>query len=148
MEGGDVVIVTKGHLMVESTSLKEKLIRELKERYGNLAIVSPAEEPFAVFRAMHPDVGDASIFDEDSSIVVQIGEITHGHFDGDYRTTDLEERKKEIVSEVLDFLEDLFVDKYVLQKSSGGGGWTQRDFFEQNFERSPNVVHYVWSGPY
>jgi len=127
--------------------LKEKVIEVLKREFGELVKVEPSSAEFAVFAAKQPSVGNIAIIEDGRELIVYVGNITHGHF-GCYEpgVTD-EEHAQSIAEDIVDFLTDLFADKYVFFKSKWGGGWIGLDSFENEMTRNPDSQYFVWSGP-
>src|SRR5262245_34891909 len=94
-------------------------------------------QAIAVFAAAHPDVGDVQIFDDGSEVTLVAGNFTHGHF-SDFDSKSAEEAEKNIVDDVIAFLERLFADQVVLWGSQrGGGGWYNRDRKQSEFAKGP-----------
>ena len=122
----------------------------LRERFPGRGLRTGASpDPIAVFPAMHPAVGDVSIWDDGEEAMVCVGEITHGHFNP-YDSSLTPEEVANLVSEdVVAFLDDLFVDRVLLWKSpdGGAGGWR---IMEQDHSTSLLDSHdltFLWSGP-
>lgn len=132
--------------------IRDKLIPALQQRYSdNVVQIGSGQlpDPVAVFPAKHPSVGELTIWDDGDEVTVSIGEITHGHFnlfDPDLTQDQIDE---EVTSEVLDFLDDMFADKYLLWKSRDGrsGGWQHLDYMDKPLERRTDAEYFVWSGP-
>jgi len=84
------------------------------------------------------------IFDDGSEVTLVAGKFTHGHF-SDFDSKSPDEAVKNIVDDVIAFLERLFADQIVLWGSQrGSGGWYNRDREQSAFAKAPL---YVWSGP-
>lgn len=116
-------------------------------------------EPIAVFPAVHPEVGDVSIWDDGDEATVAIGDITHGHFGAYDGALSQEQIHEEVAKQVVAFLADLFADKVVLWRTPGRrlGGWYYADREPQGagttgclgrFLASPRKAErFLWSGP-
>jgi len=127
--------------------LRDVIIKALKSEFGDKVRINPESTEFAVFAAKHHAVGDVILEVAGDEVTIFIGDITHGHF-GSYEPDLLEEEHGvAIASEVVDFLADLFADKYLLFKASWGGGWTRvEDGFKETF-LTGRKKWFNWSGP-
>ena len=130
--------------------IRDKLIPLLEQKYADLGVrVGSPPDPIAVFPAKHPGVGDLSIYDDGDEATVLIGEITHGHFNPYDAALTQEEAEARVTDEVLEFLGDLFADRYLLWKSrdNGSGGWQHLDYIDKPIRPRKNTDYFVWSGP-
>src|SRR6185295_18181831 len=106
--------------------IREALIPILEERFSSRRLSTGfPPDPIAIFPAIHPAVGNVSIWDEGEEATVAIGTITHGHFNPYDASIDDEQRAKLVAEDVVAFLEALFADRVLLWKSADGqsGGW-------------------------
>jgi hypothetical protein len=127
--------------------IKDKLLSELKKNLPQEGFrTGTSPDPIIVFTAKHPNVGDLSIWDDGDEVTVSIGDITHGHFDSFDSNLTQEKMESEIVERVVDFLRNMFADKYLLFKMQGGGGWQHLDYIEKPFKRRENTEYFIWSG--
>ena len=127
--------------------LKETVIKALRDKFGDSVIVDAMSAQFASFPAKHPDVGSVSIEENGSELTIYVGDITHGHFGSYEPNLSDEEHGVVIASEVVDFLADLFADKYLLFSARWGGGWSRvEDGFADNF-LTGKKKWFIWSGP-
>src|SRR4051794_22452878 len=101
--------------------LMPKLLHQFPGR--GLRVDSPPG-PCAVFPAVHPEVGDIEIYDDGNELTVVAGNFTHGHFSNYDDSLSDDQKADAIVEAVLDFLENLFADRFILWGSrKEGGGW-------------------------
>ncbi len=91
-----------------------------------------------------------SITDDRDEATIYIGDITHGHFNPYNAALTQEQIDTEVTDEVLEFLEEMFADKYLLWKSrdDGSGGWYHLDYLDKPLRHPKNTEYFVWSGPY
>jgi hypothetical protein len=126
--------------------LRDALIPVLARRFpGRFVISEPGIEPFVTFPAIHPEVGDVQIQDDEYEITLIAGNFTHGHF-SNYEDIPTHQKEEAIAEDVADFLEKLFADQVVLWGSHRKvGGWRVLDTAADK-PRYRN--EYVWSGPW
>jgi len=110
----------------------------------------PGAAPFAIFPAVHPDVGDIEIYDDGDELTVVVGKFTHRHFSNYDQGVSQVERACRIGNDLAVFLSDLFADRIEMYGSHlGGGGTRLRDGRSRGL--ASKVVFgsktYVWSGP-
>ena len=133
--------------------IRDKLIPILQQKYSDEGMQTGSgshPDPMAVFPAKHPSVGELKIWDDGDEATVSIGDLTHGHFnlsDPDLTQDQIDEG---VTSEVLEFLEDLFADKYLIWKSraDASGGWQHFDCMDRPLSRRSDTDYFVWSGPF
>jgi hypothetical protein len=130
--------------------IKNLLVPELERRFPNRGLrLGTSDGPVATFPAMHPDVGDVTIYDDRDEATVAIGKITHTHINPYDESLPEDRRDAWVVDAVCDFLVDLFSDKVLFWVSESG----QRVTFEVLDEpRKPKDMkrggrYLVWSGP-
>ncbi len=131
----------------------KKLIPALEQKFGQGSFSMGRDSKIiASFPPAHPEVGELKIFDDGNEVIIEIGEITHGHFCRMNAVATNEEAEEEVVANVVDFLEDLFAGKYILWRTRqrGAGGWKHVDFLSEDkilskFEN--DAVYFNWSGP-
>jgi hypothetical protein len=127
--------------------LRDSVGEKLQETFGSAVHINSASHDFAVFPAKHPSVGEVTIREDDNELIVSLGDITHGHF-GSYVVGLTETEHAAVISQVLiNFLQDLFADRYLLFKATWGGGWTLRDNVSDEKLRSSHRQWFRWSGP-
>lgn len=104
------------------------------------------------FPPAHPDVGDLKIWDDGNEAIIEIGDISHGHFGWFTKQATQEDIEQEVAENILDFLEELFADNYLLWRSKSGqaGGWrhirySSTDDWWSRLELDADK--FVWSGP-
>ena len=132
--------------------IRDKLIPLLQQRFGAGSFTRGTDPKLIVsFPSAHAEVGELKILDDGNEVIVEIGEITHGHF-GSMKETATQEADQEVAENVVDFIEDLFAGKYILwrTKKRFAGGWKHVDFPSES-NRMPNVeidaIYFTWSGP-
>jgi hypothetical protein len=126
--------------------LSEKLIPQLRAHFPHRGlIVSDGKQPVAVFPAVHAEVGDIRICDDDWELTLYIGKV-HGHFSCYDNDLTPDGRAQTIVEDVLTFLGEVFAEQIEFWvEGDRMGGWHQRGKANP-FGRS-NIRRYVWSGP-
>lgn len=127
--------------------LKETVIAALVEHFGQDVLLTPSSDTFASFAAKHLEVGNVVIQDDKTELIVSVGNITHGHFGSYEDGMSDEEHEAEVTSQLLEFLDNLFSDRYLLFKARWGGGWTLAEEVEESKLRSKNRQWFKWSGP-
>lgn len=129
--------------------ISDLLLPALRDRFANRGLQpGKSGNEIALFPAIHPEVGDITIWDDGDEATIGIGEITHGHFnpyDDSFTSDQIAER---VTEEVIEFLEDLFADRVLLWKSPDGrsGGWQVLGHGDDDPPRGDNL-RYLWSGP-
>lgn len=93
-------------------------------------------------------IGPLEISDDGDEVTVFIGEVTHGHFGCYEESYSEEEMHRQIVENVMDFLDDLFADRVVLFRALGGrtGGWRTLAS-DQQPKRFWFGEQFLWSRP-
>ncbi len=134
-----------------ASSLEVHVLSELAARFSDKGLQShPGLAPFAVFPAIHPEVGDIEIYDDGDELTVVVGKCTHSHFGNyDQGIADVE-RTMRISGTVVAFLDDLFADRIEMYGSHlGGGGTRVRDGGSRGLVSRAlfGSKTYVWSGP-
>jgi hypothetical protein len=126
--------------------ISDVLVSKLQERFPGRGLRNAsAPAPFAVFPAIHPEVGDIQIYDDGDELTVVAGNFTHGHFSNYDEKLSVEQKAEEITESVLSFLESLFADQIVLWGShQASGGWYKRG---ESPAWKKDAKEYVWSGP-
>ena len=138
-------------LGVMASSLEIHVLPELAARFPGKGMQShPGAAPFAIFPAVHPDVGDIEIYDDGDELTVVVGKFTHRHFSNYDQGVSQVERACRIGNDLAVFLSDLFADRIEMYGSHlGGGGTRLRDGRSRGL--ASKVVFgsktYVWSGP-
>jgi hypothetical protein len=126
-------------------TLSQKLIPRLLARFGTLGVrIHDGKQPVATFPAAHADVGDLNIFDDEMELMVDVGNLTHGHFLPRNHEAPQEEREEEVIEQVMAFLDAVFDDQIEFWRSDIAGGWHSRGGGEPI---GPNARRYTWSGP-
>ena len=125
----------------------DELIPKLQERFPGRGLrIGLPPLPCAVFPAIHPEVGAVEIYDDGGELTIVAGNFTHGHFSNYDEGLSEEQWAKQIVDDVVRFLDDLFADQIILWGShQASGGWYHRD---KSSTRKHHTNEYVWSGPF
>ena len=132
----------------------QELMTSLQERFREQSFHIDESNPFTiVFPQKHPAVGELRISDGGSDVIVEIGAFTHEHFDKSglwgADQSKWEDVRKDMLWDVLLFVEEVFGDK--VEFFSGGLGGGHRETGKQS--RGPldkffsGKLTYVWSGP-
>ncbi|HEX8200728.1 MAG TPA: hypothetical protein VF590_09590, partial [Isosphaeraceae bacterium] len=101
-----------------------------------------------VFPAVHPEVGDIEIYDDEVELTVVAGNFTHGHFSCYDESLSKEQVEETIVDDVVAFLRELFADRIVLWGAHRAvGGWYRRGTDPWSPSGVRREREYVWSGP-
>ncbi len=101
----------------------DHFIAGFKARFPDRSI-SVKAGTVATISGGNPNIGNIEIQDDMDKLIVFIGNITHGHFDCYDESFSEEEKQREIASDVLNFLADVFADKIEFYRGKhGGGGW-------------------------
>jgi hypothetical protein len=131
--------------------ISDVLIPALRARFSDRRMrIEESPRPHVVFPAGHPAVGGVIIWDDGDEVTLEVGEITHGHFNP-YDPTLTEDQVAESVTEmVVDFLTELFANRVLLFNSvpRHTGGWR---VLEEPIVGIPPEYSgydaYAWSGP-
>jgi len=94
-------------------------------------------------------IGFVSIADDGDEATVELGEMTHSHFNPYDASLSDEARAKWVTGAVLEFLEELFADQVVVWSAGrgNGGGWR---VLEEGcaWEIPADASAHLWSRPY
>ncbi|MCP5158719.1 MAG: hypothetical protein H6975_04760 [Gammaproteobacteria bacterium] len=124
--------------------LYEAMKKEIESQFPSLQFSTDDEKKLISIPPVCSEVGSIDIQDDYDELTVFIGNFTHwhcGYFDE--KSGNLDE-VKEIISEVAEYLQDMFNDKIFMWGDALKGGGTQ--LIEGDFETKKQG--YVWSGPY
>lgn len=128
--------------------IRDLLLSALRDRFANRGMQpGKSGNEIAIFPAMHPEVGNLTIWDDGDAATIEIGDITHGHFNPYDDSLTSDQLAERVTEEVIDFLHDLFADRVLLWKSPDGrsGGWQRLGYGDES-PRGDNL-RYLWSGP-
>jgi hypothetical protein len=141
----DTGLEIDGRLVMAGT-LSEKLIPRLLARFPGRGVrLHQGKCPVASFPAVHPEVGDLQIHDDDEELTILVGLLTHGHFSPSNYQEPSEKRDEEVIDRVMEFLDAVFKDQIEFWSAGKVGGWRPRQ--EESLVRRPDLRRYVWSGP-
>jgi len=124
--------------------LYEAMKKEIETEFPSLQFKTDDEEKLISIPPIHKDVGSIDIQDDYDELTIFVGNFTHWHCGYFEEHSGKPEQIKEIVSEVAEYLRDMFNDKIFMWGSAMKGGGTE--LIEGNFK--PNKQGYVWSGPF
>jgi hypothetical protein len=131
----------------------QELKRKFEERFPNQPFHIDESKPFTiVVPPKHPSVKGLRICDEGDNIMVEIGPFTHEHFNKSglwgVDQSKWEDVRKDMLWDVLFFLEEVFGDKICFQADWEGdhreSGKQSRGSLDKFFS---GKITYVWSGP-
>jgi hypothetical protein len=106
--------------------IRDLLISQLKERFPKLGFsFDEPPKPVASLQSPCLALGELQILDDGDEATVYFVSATHGHFGCYDETLDAEQREKQIVEDVVEFLDSVFKDRVVIWRALGGmaGGW-------------------------
>jgi len=128
--------------------IRELLLPELQRRFPDRELkLGLPPDPIAIFPAIHPEIGDVEIWDDDIEATIGIKDVTHGHFNPYDSSLSPDELAEQVTSDVLDFLTALFSDRVLfwVANDASRGGWQLLEYDQPQFH--PNSKHFLWSGP-
>ena len=130
--------------------LLEVMTEELKVNFPNLQFSVNEKDNNITIPAKSSEVGDIMIYDDSHELTIGVGNFTHWHASCYDESLNGIEKEKSIVSDVIDFLTDLFNEKIIMWGSneSGGGFYNiEGNLDEQDSPLEPEKeIKYVWSG--
>lgn len=124
--------------------LYEAMKKEIESQFPSLKFSFDDEKKLISIPPVCNEVGSIDIQDDYDELTIFVGNFTHwhcGYFDEKAGNPD---EVKEIVSEVAEYLQDMFSDKIFMWGGAMKGGGSQ--LIEANF--NTNKQGYVWSGPF
>ena len=124
--------------------LYEAMKKEMESQFPSLQFSTDDEKKLISIPPVCNDVGSIDIQDDYDELTVFVGNFTHWHCDYFNEKSGNPDEVKEIVTEVAEYLQDMFNDKIFMWGSSMKGGGTQ--LIEDGFKTKKQG--YVWSGPY
>jgi hypothetical protein len=126
--------------------LSTLLLPELRQRFSHRGLrTGPPPNACAAFPGIHPEFGNIEIYDDGDELTVVVGKFTHGHFTNYDDNLSVDDKERQIVDDVVAFLEDLFADRVVVWSYKGSGGWYYPEHHE---EPRRHERQFVWSGPW
>jgi hypothetical protein len=120
-----------------------------KEFAGQGIVLSSDSNVVATFPALHPQVGDVTVWDDGGEVTVGIGEITHTHFEAAEESMSSSAIAQQITADVVAFLRNLFADRILFWKARSGKS-AGLELVEGNLEdvpKDPSRHWFVWSSP-
>jgi hypothetical protein len=130
--------------------LAQVAIPILRDKFPERGLrLDPNARAFAVFPAIHPEVGDIEICDDGDELTVMVGNFTHYHLGNHDEGIDDQERQRRIIKTLVEFLDELFSDQVEMYGSHAtGGGFGRRG--HRSGKHGWMLLSrrtYVWSGP-
>lgn len=127
-----------------------KMAEELKSSFPDLLFLVNEKDSCISIPAKNEEVGGVTIYDDSRELTVEVGNFTHWHascYEGSFSE---KEKINDVVSQVVDFLSDLFEEKIIMWRSVEAGGGFYNIEFDLNEQDSPlepeKEDRYVWSG--
>jgi hypothetical protein len=127
--------------------LRTRVKELLQERLASIPFEFSEDLTFAVLRGQ-PAVGNLTLRDDGSEVTLELGAITHHHFNP-YDASLSEFEAAEIIgSQLIEFIEALVADEILIWKTAGGGGGCRGIETGEELPRPGiGVEFYLWSGP-
>lgn len=123
------------------------LENNLKDLFPSLKFKVNENDQEITIENQHSHIGNIDFEADGEEIIIYIGNFTHWHAGCYDETLNKEQKQKQVVNEVLDFLSDMLADKIVMWGSHETGGGFYYDENEQDVPLNPEEVDkYVWSG--
>lgn len=124
--------------------LYKAMKKELEIQFPQLKFTSNDIEKLITISPMHKDVGNIEIQDDIDELSIFVGNFTHWHAGYYDKESGSEEQINNTVSEVIEFLRDMFNDKiFMWGNAMNGGGF---EYIDEGFSTKESGL--VWSGPY
>lgn len=129
--------------------MEERLLAALASAFGRDSFTVDGGD--ILFKAENDEIGQARIWNSGTEVTVEIGKITHGHFDCYDEELGESGREESVVRSVIGFLTDLFAGRVVLWQSTdrASGGWFYPEYAAEN--RAAAIVDgrkfFLWPGP-
>lgn len=124
--------------------LYEAMKKELESQFPSLQFSSDDEKKLISIPSVCNEVGSIDIQDDYDELTIFVGNFTHWHCGYFNEKSGNLDEAQEIVSEVAEYLQDMFSDKIFMWGSAMKGGGSE--LIEDNFKT--NKQGYVWSGPF
>ena len=124
--------------------LYEAMKIEIEKHFPSLRFTIDDDKKSISIPSNHEDVGSIEIQDDIDELTIIVGEFTHWHSIPYNEKTDDAELVGEIVTDVIEYLHDMFSDKIFMWGSATKGGGSR--LIEEGFKA--NRKGYVWSGPF
>lgn len=128
------------------SELFDTLVLELKRRFPERGLhVDPGSPQRAVFPAVHPEVGEVAIYDDEQELTIVYGNFTHCHY-GPWQFSE-NATVRDVVESVLSDIDDLFSNRLIMWGSHERAGGIFRVGEESTSLWEPGDKRFVWSGP-
>jgi hypothetical protein len=127
--------------------LRTRIKERLREELPSTPFEYFEDRKFAVLRG-HPSVGDVTLLDDGDELTMEVGSITHHHFNP-YDPSLTESEAAEIIgSQLIEFIRALVADEVLMWKTVGGGGGCRHIESDEVLPRPGiGVEFYLWSRP-
>ncbi|HVP77375.1 MAG TPA: hypothetical protein VMV04_05730 [Thermodesulfobacteriota bacterium] len=126
----------------------QDLVTKFQDRFPDQPFHIDESEPFTiVVPPKHPAMGGLKIFDNGSSMIIELVPFTHEHVS--IWGPDLAEGRNAMVRDVIVFVEDVFEDKIEFYGGPRGGGYQEKGQKTRGYLNKLyfGETTYVWSGP-
>jgi hypothetical protein len=100
----------------------DRFITGFEERFPGRAYELRASDATVVILGDNPAVGRIEVQDDGNELIVYVGDFTHGHFSCYDDSLAQDEIEADVVTQVLEFVSDVFADKVEFYRTSYGGG--------------------------
>ena len=124
--------------------LYEAMNKEIECQFPSLQFSTDDEKKLISIPPVCKEVGSIDIQDDDDELTIFVGNFTHWHCGYFNKRSGNLDEINEIVTEVAEYLRDMFNDKIFMWGSSRKHGGTK--LIEEGFKTKKQG--YVWSGPY
>lgn len=122
--------------------LYKAMKNKIQKEFPSLKFSSDDKSKLIIIPPRHVQVGSIEIQDDFTELTIFVGNFTHWHVGYCDEKSGSEEQIEDIVSDVSDFLADMFNDKIFMWSDERGGGF---EYIDEGFET--NKQGFVWSGP-
>jgi hypothetical protein len=127
-------------------ALFDALIPRLRDAFPDRGMEVVGVPPeYVRIPALHQDVGDIQIYDDDDELTVFYGNFTHCHYGA--LTAHSDQWIAEAVNDVISDLTELFEDRMKLWGSHKTSGGVVRVGDKPSAIFGPRGQQYLWSGP-
>jgi hypothetical protein len=128
--------------------LLEAVIQELESCFPSLNFAVNKEEYVITIPPIHEGFGNIEIADDLDELIVTVGNFTHWHVGCYEEAFSEQERAEAIAEDVIDFLQGLFNDQFVMWGShQAGGGFIARNKLQSEQDLLKAYQKWLWSGP-
>lgn len=131
--------------------LLDEVEKELRIKFTSFEFKIDKKKHLIKIKGSNSIIGDIEIEDNLEELIIVIGNFTHWHAGCYDESLSKREKEHQIVTEVINFLTDLFNDKIVIwgsHKNVGGFYYIDKNQAQQDtpLEEENGINKYVWSG--